>query len=218
MNRISIRIFSILFILASNAALAQSNGDAVSSKKSTPASASALTIDACFSPKNYPKNAKLYGWITKTDYAEVVDGVLYAVNASTLAKTQIIKADSFVKITKTAIKSLGGEDVNLFGIPQIKWTGDYQGWFEVGRFVMAVDFKKPVTDNLMFGPVQVKYSIHGQSEEAQATEYSPDAELIAVIKKDNLYITGRKTSASKNLANSGSGEIQITKDGGNGIV
>lgn len=222
MNRISVRIFSILFIFASNAVLAQSNGDAVSSKKSTTASASALTIDACFSPKNYPKNAKLYGWITKTDYAELVDGVLYSVNASTLAKTQIIKADSFVKITKTAIKSLTGADVDMFGIPQIKWTGDYQGWFEVGRFVMAVDFKKPVTDNitdnLMFGPVQVKYSIHGQSEEAQATEFSPDAELIAVIKKDNLYITGRKTSASKNLANSGSGEIQITKDGGNGIV
>jgi hypothetical protein len=90
MNRISVRIFSILTIFASNAALAQSNGDAVSSKKSTPASASALTIDACFSPKYYPKNAKLYGWITKTEYAEVVDGVLCAVNASTLAKTQII--------------------------------------------------------------------------------------------------------------------------------
>lgn len=218
MNRISIRIFSILFILTSNAVLSQSNGDAISSKMSAQKSSSSLTIDACFSPKYYPKNARLYGWISKTEYAQLVDGVLYAVNASTLAKTEIIKADSFVKITKTAIKSQTGEDVNLFGIPQITWTADYQGWFEVGRFAMAVDFKKPVADNLMYGPIQMKYSIHGQSEEAQATEYSPDAELIAVIKKDNLYITGRKKSASKNLATSVSGEIQITKDGGNGIV
>ena len=218
MNRISVRIFSILFILASNAVFAQSIGDAVSSKKSESNRTSSLTIDACFSPKYYPKNARLYGWITKTEYAELVDGVLYAVNASTLTKTQIIKADSFVKITKTAIKSLTGEDVDLFGIPQIKWTGDYQGWFELGRFSVSVDFKKPVTDNYANGPIQVKFAINGAKEETQATEYSPDAELIAVIKKDNLYITGRKTSASKNLATSPNHEIQITKDGGNGIV
>ncbi|NBX87119.1 MAG: hypothetical protein EBQ97_01205 [Bacteroidetes bacterium] len=98
MNRISVRIFSIFTIFTSTAVLAQSNVDASLSKKSAPASTSALTIDACFSPKYYPKNARLYGWITKTEYAELVDGVLYAVNASTLAKTQIIKADSFVKV------------------------------------------------------------------------------------------------------------------------
>ncbi len=218
MNRISVRIFSILFIFASNAVLAQSNGDAVTSKKLTTNNTSALTIDACFSPKYYPKNAKLYGWITKTDLAEVIDGVLHTVSSSTLAKTPLIKVDSFIQLTKTAIKATSGETVDMFGFPMIHWTADYQGWFEVGRFVMAVDFKKPVTDNLKFGPVQVKYSIHGQSEEAQATEFSPDAELIAVIKKNNLYISGRKTSASKNLATSKSGEIQITKDGGNGIV
>lgn len=217
MNRISVRIFSILTIFASNAVLAQSTGDAVTSKKSTPNSTSALTIDACFSPKYYPKNAKLYGWITKTDLAEVIDGVVYTVSPQ-LVKTSLIKVDSFIQLTKTAIKATSGETVDMFGFPMIHWTADYQGWFEVGRFVMTVDFKKPVTENLMFGPVQVKYSIHGQSEEAQATEFSPDAELIAVIKKDNLYVTGRKTSASKNLASSKSGEIQITKDGGNGIV
>jgi len=218
MNRISVRIFSIFTIFTSTAVLAQSNVDASLSKKSAPASTSALTIDACFSPKYYPKNARLYGWITKTEYAELVDGVLYAVNASTLAKTQIIKADSFVKITKTSIKSVTGEDVDLFGIPQIKWTGDYQGWFELGRFSVSVDFKKPFSDNYINGPIQVKFVIISAKEETQATEYSPDAELIAVIKKDNLYITGRKTSASKNLATSPNHEIQITKDGGNGIV
>ena len=218
MNRISVRIFSIFTIFTSTAVLAQSNVDASLSKKSAPASTSALTIDACFSPKYYPKNARLYGWITKTEYAELVDGVLYAVNASTLAKTQIIKADSFVKITKTSIKSVTGEDVDMFGIPQIKWTGDYQGWFELGRFSVSVDFKKPFSDNYINGPIQVKFVIISAKEETQATEYSPDAELIAVIKKDNLYITGRKTSASKNLATSPNHEIQITKDGGNGIV
>jgi dipeptidyl-peptidase-4 len=218
MNRISVRIFSIFTIFTSTAVLAQSNVDDSLSKKSAPASTSALTIDACFSPKYYPKNARLYGWITKTEYAELVDGVLYAVNASTLAKTQIIKADSFVKITKTSIKSVTGEDVDLFGIPQIKWTGDYQGWFEIGRFSVSVDFKKPFSDNYINGPIQVKFVIISAKEETQATEYSPDAELIAVIKKDNLYITGRKTSASKNLATSPNHEIQITKDGGNGIV
>ncbi|MFN6046587.1 MAG: DPP IV N-terminal domain-containing protein, partial [Bacteroidota bacterium] len=189
----------------------------VNAQKSNQNTGSALTIDACFSPKYYPKNAKLYGWITKTDLAEVIDGVVYTVSPN-LVKTPLIKVDSFINIAKTAIKASSGEDVDLFGFPMIHWTGDYQGWFEVGRFVMAIDFKKPLTDNLMFGPVQIKYTAHGQSEEAQATEFSPDAELIAVIKKDNLYITGRKTSASKSLATSVSGEIQITKDGGNGIV
>jgi len=102
MNRISVRIFSILTIFTSTAVLAQSNGDAVTSKKSTPASASALTIDACFSPKYYPKNAKLYGWITKTDLAEVIDGVVYT-GSPQLVKTPLIKVDSFIQLAKTAI-------------------------------------------------------------------------------------------------------------------
>lgn len=157
-----------------------------------PNNSSALTIDACFSPKNYPKNAKLYGWITKTDYAEVIDGLLYTVSATTLSKTPLIKVDSFIQLTKTAIKATSGETVDMFGFPMIHWIADYQGWFEVGRFAMAVDFKKPVTDNLMFGPVQIKYSIHGQSEEAQATEFSPDAELIAVIKKTTYISAAEK--------------------------
>ena len=213
MNRFSLFIFSTFAFVGNNAILAQT----VNAQKSNQNTGSALTIDACFSPKYYPKNAKLYGWITKTDLAEVIDGVVYTVSPN-LVKTPLIKVDSFIQMTKTAIKATSGETVDMFGLPMIHWTGDYQGWFEVGRFVMAVDFKKPLTDNLMFGPVQIKYTAHGQSEEAQATEFSPDAELIAVIKKDNLYITGRKTSASKSLATSVSGEIQITKDGGNGIV
>jgi dipeptidyl-peptidase-4 len=213
MNRFSLFIFSTFAFAGYNTISAQN----ANAQKSNQTTASALTIDACFSPKYYPKNAKLYGWITKNDLAEVIDGVVYTVSPQ-LVKTPLIKVDSFIQLTKTAIKATSGENVDMFGFPMIHWTGDYQGWFEVGRFVMTVDFKKPVTDNLMFGPVQIKYSIHGQSEVAQATEFSPDAELIAVIKKDNLYISGRKTSASKNLANSKSGEIQITKDGGNGIV
>ena len=213
MNRFSLFIFSTFAFAGYNTITAQN----ANTQKSNQATTSALTIDACFSPKYYPKNAKLYGWITKTDLAEVIDGVVYTVSPQ-LVKTPLIKVDSFIQLTKTAIKATSGENVDMFGFPMIHWTGDYQGWFEVGRFVMSVDFKKPVTDNLMFGPVQIKYSINGQSEEAQATEFSPDAELIAVIKKDNLYISGRKMSASKNLATSRSGEIQITKDGGNGIV
>ncbi|MFM2255936.1 MAG: hypothetical protein RLZZ47_1425, partial [Bacteroidota bacterium] len=213
MNRFSLFIFSTVAFAGYNTISAQN----ANTQKSNQTTASALTIDACFSPKYYPKNAKLYGWITKNDLAEVIDGVVYTVSPQ-LVKTPLIKVDSFIQLTKTAIKATSVENVDMFGFPMIHWTGDYQGWFEVGRFVMTVDFKKPVTDNLMFGPVQIKYSINGQSEEAQATEFSPDAELIAVIKKDNLYITGRKTSASKNLATSRSGEIQITKDGGNGIV
>lgn len=213
MNRFSLFIFSIFAFVGNNAILAQT----INAQKSNQNNVSTLTINACFSPKYYPKNAKLFGWITKTDLAEVIDGVVYTVSPN-LVKTPLIKVDSFIQMTKTAIKASSGEDVDLFGFPMIHWTGDYQGWFEAGRFVMAVDFKKPLTDNLMFGPVQIKYTAHGQSEEAQATEFSPDAELVAVIKKDNLYVTGRKTSASKNLATSKSGEIQITKDGGNGIV
>ena len=217
MNRISVRIFSILTIFCSHLAMAQSNNNAANGNKTASNNVSPLTIDACFSPKYYPKNAKLFGWITKTDLAELIDGVVYTVSPQ-LVKTPLIKVDSFIQLTKTAIKATSGETVDMFSFPMIHWTGDYQGWFELGRYVMSVDFKKPVTDNLMFGPVHIKYTIHGKSDEAQATEFSPDAELVAVIKKDNLFITGRKTSASKNLATSQNGEIQITKDGGNGIV
>ena len=163
MNRFSLFIFSTFAFVGNNAILAQT----ANAQKSNQNTGSALTIDDCFSPKYYPKNAKLYGWITKTDLAEVIDGVVYTVSPN-LVKTPLIKVDSFIQMTKTAIKATSGETVDMFGLPMIHWTGDYQGWFEVGRFVMAVDFKKPLTDNLMFGPVQVKYTAHGQSEEAQA--------------------------------------------------
>ncbi len=211
MNRISLCIFSTILLLGANAITAQTTNTA----KSNPNAASTLTIDACFSPKYYPKNAKLYGWITQSEYAELIDGVIYVVSPQ-LVKTPLVKVDSFINMTKTAIKASAGEEVEMFGFPMIHWTGDYKGWFEVGRFVMSVDFKKPITDNLMLGPVQIKYTVHGKSEEPQATEYSPDGELLAVVKNDNLFIGGRKLSASKILASKG--EIQLTTDGGKGIV
>jgi len=96
MNRFSLFIFSTFAFVGNNAILAQT----VNAQKSNQNTGSALTIDACFSPKYYPKNAKLYGWITKTDLAEVIDGVVYTVSPN-LVKTPLIKVDSFIQMTKT---------------------------------------------------------------------------------------------------------------------
>lgn len=108
MNRFSLFIFSTFAFVGNNVILAQT----ANAQKSNQNNASTLTIDACFSPKYYPKNAKLYGWITKTDLAEVIDGVVYTVSPN-LVKTPLIKVDSFINIAKTAIKASSGEDVDL---------------------------------------------------------------------------------------------------------
>ncbi|MEK0440282.1 MAG: hypothetical protein RLZZ504_1198, partial [Bacteroidota bacterium] len=166
------------------------NSPAIQNSAAELSKAPKLTIDNCFNPKFYPKNARLYGWITQNQLTEVVDGVFLTIDIQTMNRTPLIKVDSFINLAKTAIKATTGEDVNLFNMPIINWTGDYQGWFEAGRFVVSVDFKKPLTDNLMVGPVQLRYSIHGPKDELQASEFSGNGSMVGVVKNNDLYITG----------------------------
>jgi len=187
------------------------NSPAIRNSAAELSKAPKLTIDNCFNPKFYPKNARLYGWITQNQLTEVVDGVFLTIDIQSMNRTPLIKVDSFINIAKTAIKATTGEDVNLFGMPIINWTGDYQGWFEAGRFVVSVDFKKPLTDNLMVGPVQLRYSIHGPKDELQASEFSSNGSMVGVVKNNDLYITGNDPRLNFN-------DIRITQDGGNGIV
>jgi dipeptidyl-peptidase-4 len=208
MNRISIRIFSIVLSLGSLALFGQSSSNPQNTQSNN-GNKTTLTIENCFNPKFYPKNARLYGWITQQNLAEVVDGVLYTVEYPSLNKTALIRVDSFINLTKTAIKATSGEEVNMFGMPMIHWTGDFKGWFEVERWVVSVDFKKPLSDNLMVGPVQIKYSIHAAKDEVQATEYNNDGSLVGIVKNNDLYITGNAKLMD---------DIRITQDGGNGIV
>ena len=215
MNRISIRIFSIIVCLGTIVLRGQTadvNFNITSAEGgSDQTKVSSLTIENCFNPKYYPKNARLYGWITQNQLAEVVDGVFLTIDMQSMVRTPLIKVDSFINIAKTAIKATTGEDVNLFGMPIINWTGDYKGWFEAGRFVVSVDFKKPVTENLMVGPVQLRYSFHLPKDEIQATEFSSKGSMVGVVKNNDLYITGNDSRLSGN-------DIRITEDGGNGIV
>jgi len=215
MNRISIRIFFMLMSFGTVALHGQTqtgvNSPAIRNSAAELSKAPKLTIDNCFNPKFYPKNARLYGWITQNQLTEVVDGVFLTIDIQSMNRTPLIKVDSFINIAKTAIKATTGEDVNLFGMPIINWTGDYQGWFEAGRFVVSVDFKKPLTDNLMVGPVQLRYSIHGPKDELQASEFSSNGSMVGVVKNNDLYITGNDPRLNFN-------DIRITQDGGNGIV
>lgn len=218
MNRFSLCIFSTILLLGHTTINAQNAIEQKSSQSHTPS----LSIDACFNPKYYPKNAKLYGWITQKDLAEVIDGVVYVVSPQ-LERTPLIAVDSFVQMTKTVIKATAGEEVELFGFPQINWTSDYKGWFEVGRFVLSVDFKAPTTTNLMSGLVRVMYTSHTPKDDVQATEFSKDGTRVGIVKNNNLYIEHNSImgSAGNNSAAAwliNLGLIQITNDGGNGIV
>ncbi|MBM3438069.1 MAG: S9 family peptidase [Bacteroidetes bacterium] len=211
MNRISIRIFSIVICLGTLGLHSQSNTQSAKLSVTNTNSANKLTIENCFNPKFYPKNARLYGWITQHQLAEVVDGVLYTVDVRSLSKTPLIKVDSFINMAKTAVKATAGEEIQLFGMPIINWTGDYQGWFEAGRFLLSVDFKKPLNDNLMAGPIQIRYTFHAAKDEVQATEFSSNGAMVGVVKNNDLYITRNDPKVL-------SSDIRVTDDGGNGIV
>ena len=187
-------------------------------------------ITDCFNPKFYPTSPKMFQWIPGTEYYTLLeDNVLNVYNGKTKTKANFNIGskleftemfNNFVKANPDAVF----KDAKLSGIPMLKWLN---GFKRDGKTLTMTAYFMVKNHIFMFQITQEGekigkwigfYQSIPENLDAQEITENENASVIQGLPLKNTSLNIAWVSNNQIFIKNNNENVQITRDGGNGIV